>query len=58
LKLNDNFFDFGINSLNLAEIRQCIDERYQGLTDSDDLFEYQTVAELLIFLEKRSISQV
>ncbi len=53
LHLHDNFFDVGISSLALAEIHQRIDDRYPGLIDVVDLFEYQTIAEISAFMDKK-----
>jgi len=53
LNINDNFFDAGISSLTLAEIHQKIDEKYPEVVDIIDLFEYQTIKELAIFMESK-----
>jgi len=50
LGVNDNFFESGISSLTLAEIHQQIDDRYPGIVDVVDLFEYQTIIELEKFM--------
>ncbi len=51
LNINDNFFDAGISSLTLAEIHQKIDEKYPDTVDIIDLFEYQTIKELAVFMD-------
>lgn len=51
LGVNDNFFESGISSLMLAEIHQQIDDRYPGVVDVVDLFEYQTIIELSEFMQ-------
>ncbi len=53
LNINDNFFDAGISSLTLAEIHQKIDEKYPDVVDIIDLFEYQTIKELAIFMDEK-----
>ncbi len=51
LNINDNFFDAGISSLTLAEIHQKIDEKYPTVVDVIDLFDYQTIKELAVFMD-------
>ena len=46
-----NLFDAGNSSLALAEIHQCIDDRWPGIVDVVDLFDHQTLAEVAVFLE-------
>ena len=53
LGVNDNFFESGISSLTLAEIHQQIDDRYPGIVDVVDLFEYQTIIELAEFMQEK-----
>lgn len=53
LGIHENFFDAGISSLALAEIHQRIDDTWPGEVDVVDLFDYQTIAEVAIFLEKK-----
>lgn len=53
LGIHENFFDAGISSLALAEIHQRIDDTWPGEVDVVDLFEYQTIAEVATFLEKK-----
>ncbi len=53
LNINDNFFDAGISSLTLAEIHQKIDEKYPEVVDIIDLFEYQTIKELAVFMDSK-----
>jgi len=56
LHRHDNFFDVGISSLALAEIHQRIDDKYPGLIDVVDLFEYQTIAEISAFMDKKKVA--
>jgi acyl-CoA synthetase (AMP-forming)/AMP-acid ligase II len=56
LHLHDNFFDVGISSLALAEIHQRIDDKHPGLIDVVDLFEYQTIAEISAFMDKKKVA--
>lgn len=51
LNLHDNFFETGISSLMLAEIHQCIDDRYPDKVDITDMFEYQTINDLSEFIK-------
>ncbi len=53
VSLNDNLFDIGISSLVLSEIHQQIDERYPGLVDITDMFEYQSLADLASFIQSK-----
>ncbi len=53
LNINDNFFDAGISSLTLAEIHQKIDDKYPDVVDIIDLFEYQTIKELAVFMDEK-----
>ncbi|MCK5724272.1 MAG: non-ribosomal peptide synthetase, partial [Gammaproteobacteria bacterium] len=53
LGVNDNFFESGISSLTLAEIHQQIDDRYPGIVDVVDLFEYQTIIELAETMQEK-----
>jgi len=53
LGVNDNFFESGISSLMLAEIHQQIEDRYPGVVDVVDLFEYQTIVELATFMQDK-----
>ncbi|MCK4710087.1 MAG: AMP-binding protein, partial [Gammaproteobacteria bacterium] len=50
--VNDNFFETGISSLVLAEIHQCIDDSYPDKVDITDLFEYQSIKDLSMFMEE------
>ena len=52
--VDDNLFDLGISSLMLAEIHATIEETWPGRVDVTDLFDYPTVSELAIFLERES----
>lgn len=50
----DNFFELGISSLALAEIHQRIDDQYPGIIDITDLFEYQTISDVALFIQSKS----
>ena len=50
--VDDNLFDLGISSLMLAEIHATIEETWPGRVDVTDLFDYPSVSELAIFLER------
>ena len=50
----DNFFETGISSLTLTEIHQGIDEKYPGVVDITDMFEYQSITELAKFIDSKS----
>lgn len=49
----DNFVDSGVSSLALAEIGEAIDLMYPDVLELSDYLEYQTIAELAIFLEQK-----
>lgn len=51
LGLADNFFELGISSLDLAEIHQQIEDQFPGQVDITDLFDYQTISEVALFLD-------
>jgi len=53
LGIHENFFDAGISSLALAEIHQRIDDKWPGQVDVVDLFDYQTIADVAVFLENK-----
>lgn len=50
----DNLFDLGISSLTLAEIHAAIEDTWPDQVDITDLFDYPTVAELAVFLDKKA----
>lgn len=52
ITLTDNLFEIGISSLVLAEIFQAIDDLYPGRLDITDLFDYQSLAELAVFIDR------
>lgn len=53
LEINDNFFEIGISSLTLTEIHQQIDDIWPGVVDITDMFEYQTLSELAVFIDSK-----
>jgi acyl-CoA synthetase (AMP-forming)/AMP-acid ligase II len=56
--LDDDFFDFGINSLALAEIHEQIDELMPNLLDVEDFFAHTSIRALAAYLsEKQAASQ-
>lgn len=48
--LDDNLFEIGLSSLDLAQIHERIDERHPGALDIMDLFDYPTLRQLAAFL--------
>lgn len=51
--LSDNFFELGISSLALAEAHQKMDDKYPGVVDITDLFEYQTIQEVAGMMQNK-----
>ena len=51
--LDDNLFEIGLSSLDLAQIHERLDERHPGVLDIMDLFDYPTLRQLAAFLERR-----
>ncbi len=51
--LQDNFFEIGMSSLDLAQIHEKIDEFYPGVLDIIDMFEYSTIEALAGFIENK-----
>ena len=51
--LHDNIFEVGTSSLMLAQIYQRIEAIYPGKLEVTDFFDYPTIAELAVYLEKR-----
>ncbi|MGR9105908.1 MAG: non-ribosomal peptide synthetase, partial [Gammaproteobacteria bacterium] len=49
----DNLFELGISSLKLSRIHERIEERFPGLVEVNDLFDYPSVRELAGFLERK-----
>ena len=52
--INDDLFEIGSSSLNLAQIHEKIDQLYPDVVEVTDLFDYPTIAELGMFLEQRA----
>ena len=50
----DDFFEIGISSLELAQIHEQIDEMYPGSLDITDLFEHSSIEALADFLRKKT----
>ncbi len=53
IDIQDNFFEMGISSLSLTEVHQEIDSQYPGIVDITDMFEYQSIKELALFIEEK-----
>ena len=49
----DNLFEIGTSSVELAQLHEGIEKRFPGLVDITDLFEYPTVTELTKLLEQK-----
>ena len=47
----DNLFEIGTSSVELAQIHEGIEKAFPGLVDITDLFDYPTAAELAAFLQ-------
>ena len=54
ITLDDNLFEIGISSLDLADIHEQIDEAFPGKVDISDLFDHPTVREISTFLESHA----
>ena len=48
---DDNLFEIGTSSVELAQIHEGIEKAFPGVVDITDLFDYPTVTELSAFLE-------
>lgn len=53
LGLQDNFFEVGMSSLELAQIHEQIDALYPGVLDITDLFDHPTMEALAEFLRQK-----
>lgn len=53
LRLEDNFFEVGMSSLELAQIHEQIDALYPGVLDITDLFDHPTMETLAEFLRQK-----
>lgn len=51
--LDDNLFEIGLSSLDLAQIHERLDERHPGVLDIMDLFDHPTLRQLAAFLAGR-----
>jgi acyl carrier protein len=54
--LDDNLFEIGISSLTLTEIMLGVDQKFPGLVDVSDLFDYPTVREIASLIRARTES--
>ena len=54
IELDDNLFETGISSLELAEIHQQIDTQFPDVVDISDLFDNPTVREISQFLATKT----
>jgi len=52
----DDFFEIGMSSLELAQIHEQIDEHYPGVLDITDLFDHPTIEALADFLQEKLVS--
>ena len=51
IAVTDNLFEIGASSLSLIQIHERIDERYPGLIDLTELFDFPTIEQLAAHLE-------
>ena len=51
--MQDDFFEIGMSSLELAQIHEQVDETYPGVLDITDLFEHPTIESLADFLRRK-----
>lgn len=51
--IQDNFFEIGLSSLDLAQIHEKIDEFYPGILDITDMFDHPTIEALALFVESK-----
>lgn len=51
---DDNLFEIGLSSLDLAQIHEGIEQRWPGRVELHDLFEYPTINELAAFLAQKT----
>ncbi len=49
---DQNLFELGADSLMLVRIHEEIEARYPGKTDVTDLFDYPTISELAVYIER------
>jgi len=49
---DDNLFEVGVSSLTLTEIVLAIDEKYPGKLDISDLFDFPTLRQIAVFLQR------
>jgi acyl-CoA synthetase (AMP-forming)/AMP-acid ligase II/acyl carrier protein len=54
---DDNLFESGISSLTLTEIMLAVDQKYPGVVDISDLFDYPTVREVAAFIRSKTGTQ-
>jgi acyl-CoA synthetase (AMP-forming)/AMP-acid ligase II/acyl carrier protein len=54
--LDDNLFEIGISSLTLTEIMLGVDQKFPGVVDVSDLFDYPTVREIAGLIRSRTES--
>ena len=53
VSMQDDFFEIGMSSLELAQIHEQIDEMHPGVLDITDLFEHPTIEALADFLRRK-----
>ncbi|HEX7027801.1 MAG TPA: non-ribosomal peptide synthetase [Gammaproteobacteria bacterium] len=54
--VQDNFFEIGLSSLDLAQIHERIDEFYPGILDITDMFDHPTIEALAVFIESKQVA--
>ncbi len=55
--MDDNLFEIGTSSLELARLHEAIETAFPGMVDVTDLFDYPTIRSLAGLLEKRLSSR-
>ena len=55
VEIHDNLFEIGASSLKLIEIHEQIDREYPGKVDLTELFDFPTIAELALHLQRKLV---
>lgn len=53
IEAEDNFFEIGLSSLDLATFQEQLDEQFPGLIDITDMFDYSTLKALAELVDQR-----
>ena len=53
---DDDLFEIGLSSLELAQIHEGIEARWPDRLDMTDLFDYPTINDLAAFLERERVA--